>query len=353
MTYHFNELSYANGQPTCQAILKASPEDFEVDEVLGYRLSGEGEHLWLWIEKCGENTDWVAQGLAKWLGVTSKEMGYAGKKDRQAVTRQWFSVHLPGLENPDLSDCPVPNVTILDSQRHSRKLQTGGLAGNQFKLILRELQGDLADLEQRCEYVKSQGVPNYFGEQRFGKQMNNLTEATGLFAQADANRHSRSRRHNQNRNQQGLYISAARSWIFNQILAQRLKVGSLNQAMAGDVFMLANSQACFVDDGTPELAQRLQSLEIHVTGALLGRGRLMTQTEVADLEQSVIAQFPEWQNGLEHIGLNQERRALRVVPQDFLWSFEQDVMTLSFGLPSGSYATMVLRELLVASEKRS
>lgn len=356
MPFDFNQLPYMQGNPIFQARLKTIPEDFVVEEVLGYSLCGTGEHLWLWVEKRGENTDWVAQGLAKWLGVTSREMGYAGKKDRQAVTRQWFSVHLPGQVTPDLSDCPVPNAVILDAQRHSKKLQTGGLAGNRFRVVLRDCRGDLTDLTQRCERVITQGVPNYFGEQRFGKQMNNLAQATALFAQADEDRRSRSRRHKragQNRNQQGMYISAARSWIFNQILAQRLQLGALNQGMAGDVFMLANSQACFVDDGSAELLARLQALEIHPTGALLGRGRLMSQAQMADLEQGVIAQFPEWQNGLEHIGLNQERRALRVVPQDFSWAFEQDSLTLSFGLPAGSYATMVLRELLVATESRT
>lgn len=347
MSFDFNELPYAYGQPTCQAALKTTPEDFEVEEILGYPLSGEGEHLWLWIEKRGENTDFIAQALAKWLGLSGKAIGYAGKKDRQALTRQWFSVHLPGTATPDLSTCPIANIQILDNIRHSKKLQTGGLQGNRFKLVLRHFQGNLADLTQRCERVQQQGVPNYFGEQRFGKNMNNLTQATALLTQDHQNRKQRNGRQ---RNQQGMYISAARSWIFNQILAKRLSQGSLLHLLSGDVLMLEGSQACFMNDDSEQLQQRLHNLDIHLTGALVGRGRLMTQLDALVLEHSVIEQYPEWQNGLEHVGLNQERRALRVVPKDFEWQFDQDNLQLRFTLPAGSYATMVLRELILVND---
>lgn len=331
-------LAYAYGQPEATAFLKADPADFVVEEQLAYTLSGEGEHLWVWVEKTGQNTDWVAKQLAKWAGIAPKNVGVAGKKDRQAVTYQWMSLHLPGQADPALDALSVPGVRILKQQRHHRKLQTGGLSGNRFTLTLRQVAGDKAALEARLQRIREQGVPNYFGEQRFGNGFQNLPKATQLFqGQLKAPK----------RHQKSLYISAARSWIFNEILSQRIEQQSWNQAMPGDVFQLQGSQKWFADDGDPALAGRVEQLDLHPTGALTGRGVLPTQGEAFQLEQTVISQHPIWQAGLEKLGLKQERRALRVWPKELIWQWpEAETLTVSFDLPAGSYATMVVRELV-------
>lgn len=181
-----SSLAYAYGQPQACANYKTLPEDFEVEERIAYPLSGEGEHVWCWVEKTSENTDWVLQQLAKWAKVPSSRVGVAGQKDRHAVTRQWFSIQLPGLVNPDFSTFDVPNVRILKWLRHGRKLQTGGLSGNQFTLTLRHVQSHalegLAAIDARLERLAKEGVPNYFGEQRFGHFGQNLKQAERLFA---------------------------------------------------------------------------------------------------------------------------------------------------------------------------
>lgn len=331
-------LAYVDGQSPARAVLKADPADFVVEEQLAYSLSGEGEHLWVWVEKIGQNTDWVAKQLAKWAGIAPKNVGVAGKKDRQAVTYQWMSLHLPGQADPAVEALAVPGVRILKMQRHHRKLQTGGLSGNRFTLTLRKLAGEAAELETRLQRIREQGVPNYFGEQRFGNGFQNLPKATQLFqGQLKAPK----------RHQKSLYISAARSWIFNEILSRRTEQGCWNRALPGDVFQLQGSQKWFADDGDPALAERVEAMDLHPTGALTGRGVLPTQGEAFQLEQTVMARHPIWQAGLEKLGLKQERRALRVWPKALTWQWpDAETLSVSFELPAGSYATMVVRELV-------
>lgn len=336
-----DSLAYAYGKPVATAMLKASPEDFQVEEQIAFSLSGEGEHLWLWVEKVGQNTDWVAKQIAHYVDITSREMGVAGKKDRQAVTYQWMSCHLPGKADPDFSALDIPGVKVLKAIRHNRKLQTGGLSGNRFQIRLTGVQGDVPAIEARLHRIQAKGFPNYFGEQRFGKDMQNLMQVTRLFEGK-----IRPKRH-----QKSLYLSAARSWMFNEELSQRIKLQNWNQALKGDVFQLQGSQKCFVSEVDDEILHRVAALDIHPTGFLTGRGKSLALGEVLELELSIMAEHPDWQSGLEKFGLKQERRALRVLPQDLSWQWEgnadheQQSLILSFSLPSGSYATMVVREV--------
>lgn len=336
-------LAYAHGQPQISATLKADPSDFQVTEQIAYPLSGSGEHLWCWVEKEGQNTDWVAKQLAKWAGIEPRAVGVAGKKDRQAITRQWMSCHLPGQSDPDLDQLTVAGVRILKTVRHHRKLQTGGLSGNRFTLVLREVTGAPEIVEKRLQTIMQNGVPNYFGEQRFGNDFQNLAKASALF---------QGQLKSPKRHQKSLYISAARSWIFNEILSQRVQQATWNQAISGDVFQLEASQKWFVDDGDPSLSLRVTEGDLHPTGALTGRGVLPSQSEALLIEQAVLQKHPVWQTGLEKLGLKQERRALRVIPKNMTWQWLEDqALSVSFDLPAGSYATMVIRELLrVASE---
>jgi len=355
--FNFAQLAYAMGHPLCTGRLKVLPEDFKVIEQNDFSLSGEGEHLWLWVEKIGHNTDEVAQFLAKQAKVSIKAIGYAGKKDRQAVTKQWFSIHLPGQATPNVSQWSLKGLKILNTTRHHRKLQIGGLSGNRFELVIKDLSGDLSELQVRCEQVKQQGVPNYFGEQRFGKQMSNLAQAEQLFAGKFKRRLPKFKK--------GLYLSAARSWVFNHLLSKRVKNHSWHQALEGDVLMLEGSERCFVpdeDESLETLNQRITQADISPTGFLPGLGDFKTQKSVLALEQLVAQQFEGWQQGLEKQGVKQSRRALILWPKDFEYTFktetgEEDCLSLdaskclpqlhlAFTLTSGSYATMVVRELV-------
>lgn len=330
-------LAFAYGEPKETAVLKWSPDDFRVEEQIAFELSGEGEHLWLWVEKVGQNTDWVMKQLAAFAGVTSREMGAAGKKDRQAVTYQWMSCHLPGKADPDFSKLAIPGVKVLKAIRHNRKLQTGGLSGNRFELRLTEVQGDKDAIETRLKTIQAQGVPNYFGEQRFGIEMQNLMQVSRLFSGE-----IRPKRH-----QKSLYLSAARSWMFNVELSERVQQGSWNQAIEGDVFQLQGSQKCFVNEVDADIQRRIAELDIHPTGMMTGRGRSLAIAQVAEQEQKIMAAFVDWQQGLEKVGLKQERRALRVLPQGLSWQWQNESdLLLSFTLPAGSYATMVVREVV-------
>lgn len=335
MNNSFQDLAYAYGQPTAKGRLKAQNADFRVDEIMPIVTSGEGEHLWLKIQKDGANTDWVAQQLAKTAGLKSMAVSYAGMKDRHAITTQWFSLHLPGMDNPDFSSLPTDEFKIIEQTRHNRKLKRGALSGNRFQIRVTDLIADAEQLDTRLNEIKKNGVPNYFGEQRFGREMGNLIKAEKLF-----NRQLKkvSKQH------RSLYLSSARSWIFNQILSRRIQQQNWLTPIAGDVFMLNGKSACFVDEINQELTQRLNNNEINITACLWGEGDSMATNEAFALEQSVAKEFETFSQGLENARLKQERRSMRLVPGDIQWNISGNVMELTFDLSAGAFATMVLRE---------
>lgn len=321
------------GSPSGQGKIRTVAEDFMVIEHLAFEPSGEGEHLFLYIEKTGENTDYVARQLAKFSGVRQRDIGYAGLKDRHAVTSQWFSVWLAGKPNPDLTEFETESIKILHTVRHARKLKRGVLSGNSFKLIVRDWQGDKDKTEQQLNAIKAGGIANYYGEQRFGHAGHNVSKALGLFQGAKVGREQRS-----------IYLSAARSYLFNHILNQRVLDTTWNQALAGDSYVFGGSHSYFraeqVDDS---IMQRLAAKEIHPTGILWGKGN----AELLPVEQVVIANNQELADGLIACGLEQDRRALRINVADLDWQFmDETTLSLSFTLPAGCYATAVLREII-------
>jgi tRNA pseudouridine13 synthase len=321
-------------------IIRHQPSDFKVNEIATFEPSGQGEHVFLQIQKTGENTDWVAQLLASIAATPKKNVSFAGMKDRHAVTTQWFSVQLPGKEAPDFQAYLPESVKILQQTRHDRKLRRGTLRGNRFSLLIRELSGDIDMAKMLCEKIKANGVPNYYGEQRFGRNLYNIASAKNWFASGIKIKSHQKR---------SLFLSAARSWIFNHILSQRVKQGSWNQAQVGDVFMLNGTQSCFADDGDPSLVTRTNAQDLHPTGALWGKGQLLTTADIEILEQQIAAEFNDLTTGLIKYGLKQERRALRLPVDQFDYTFDGNIMRLSFTLPAGSFATVVLRELGVFS----
>ena len=333
------ELPHAHGQPRVQGRLRAVPEDFEVREELGFALDGGGEHVWLWVRKRDANTDWVARRLAERAGVPAGAVGYAGLKDRRAVTEQWFSVHLPGRPEPDWADGADPDFAVLRAVRHSRKLRRGALTGNAFRIAVREIDGDPAELAARLNSIVATGVPNYFGEQRFGREGGNLERAEALLRGEEKVR---------DRHRRGLYLSAARAALFNAVLARRVVAGTWNQPLPGEVLMLAGSHSIFTATEMDDtLRRRVAEFDLHPTGPLWGAGEPLGGGPVRELEEAVAATLPAFRDGLASAGLKQERRALRLIARDATLEFsDEGTAILNFRLPAGAYATTVLRELI-------
>ena len=331
-------LPRAFGAPVLSARIRSTPEDFFVEELAGFEPSGEGEHLLLTVEKRGMNTAFAAKRIAAWAGIAEMGVGYAGLKDRHAVTRQRFSVHLPRKVAPDLAALESDELKVVASTWHSRKLPRGALAGNRFELVLRDVAGDAEAIEARLREIAAHGLPNWFGEQRFGRDGGNVAAALSMFAGRRVRRE-----------QSSLLISAARSELFNRVLAARLADGSWNRGLEGEVWMLAGSRSVFGPEPWSEpLAQRLADFDIHPTGPLWGTGELRTQADARDRETAALQDEDAvaLRAGLELEGLRQERRALRLVPQALAWSWRSaDALRLTFALPPGSYATAVLHEL--------
>lgn len=329
-------LPYAHGGPSLRGTLRATPEDFEVDEDLGFDLSGSGEHAFVRVEKREANTEWVADRFAALLGIDPTAVGFSGLKDRHAVTRQTFSIHLPGRADPDWSSLDIEGVRVLEVVRHARKLKRGAHRGNRFVIRLRDVEGDADGARRVIDTIASHGVPNYFGEQRFGRDGDNLERARALFA---------GRR--MGRSQRGFALSAARSWLFNAVLARRVADGTWGTALDGEVWMLAGTHSIFgpqpLDD---TLLARLADHDIDPTGPMWGRGELRTADMVRELELAAASLEPSFAEGLAAADLRQERRSLRLFPVDFDVRHEEpSTWRLAFWLPSGAFATTVVREL--------
>lgn len=328
----------AHGDACGRAVLKATAEDFQVDEVLDIPLTGQGEHLWLWVEKRGLNTEDAARRIARAAGLPLKAVSYAGLKDRQALTRQWFSLHLPGKADPDLSAAEGPALAILKRERHNRKLQRGAHAANGFTLRLTALQADRDVLEQRLQRIAEQGVPNYYGLQRFGFGGGNVFEARQYAERQElpVQRNLRSR-----------LLSAARSYLFNRALAARVAAADWNQAQVGDLLAFTTSRSFFMAGEAECVDPRLAILDLHPTGPLWGEGLPPTAGAVQTLESSVgdgEKALTEW---LAKAGMAHERRILRLPIQSLTWHYpEPDILQLAFVLPAGSFATVVVRELV-------
>lgn len=328
---------HAFGEPLLTGVLRQLPGDFQVEELLGFEPEGEGEHEFLFIEKSGLNTAQVAERLARLATVPVRQVSYAGLKDRHALTRQWFSVHLPGRQDIDWSPLNCDQLTVVRQTRHLRKLRRGAHRGNQFLIAVNQLQGLQDSFPERLAAITRCGVPNYFGEQRFGRNGMNLQQAHRWFAGEIK----------PGRQQRGFYLSAARSFLFNQVLAQRVKMGSWLRLLGGELLMLQGSRSLFSQKDGDNLQQRLDEADIHLTGPMHGRpGGLQTSDAVAELEQSILAKYPDLLAGLEGAGLKSERRALRVIPADLQGRLSADRAELSFSLPSGCFATAVVRELV-------
>ena len=329
-------LNYLYTEPKSTGQLRCAMSDFKVFERLPFEPCGEGEHLFVHIRKTGANTIVVARELAKYFKVKEALVSYAGMKDRFAVTEQWFGIHLPGKAIYDLNDLIIEGVEVLSVKRHNKKLRIGALSGNSFELVLRNVDNP-DDVLRRWAAVSQFGVPNYFGEQRFGINGGNLERAMELFQGKKV----------KDKKKRGIYLSAARSEIFNQIISKRIENKQFEALNIGDVFMLAGTQSVFLADAVDDkIKQRFEEKDIDLTASLWGAGDLMSQGESQTLEQKVADDYSEFCEGLAKFGLKQERRRIRLSLTEGKIKSEDDTVTLNFFLPSGCYATTILRELI-------
>jgi tRNA pseudouridine13 synthase len=337
--FDFSSYYYANSEPSLSGVIRSQYSDFKVDEKFAFAATGEGEHALLHIKKKDTNTDWLSRQISQLAGVRKVDVSYAGLKDRNAITTQWFSVWLPGKPDPDWSLLNSDNVEILTTCRHNRKLRRGSLRGNQFTIVVRQVEGNSADLEQRINIIKEDGVPNYFGDQRFGIDGQNLDKAKIMFGgKREKDRFKRS-----------IYLSSARSAMFNDILSQRVAMNKWANGIPGDVMLLDNSHSYFLaEDIDEKIIQRLKEHDIHPSGPLWGRGELLSKGAVAKLESELPDKFEIFDLGLRNARLDQERRSLRLSVNDLQYSHdvENKILYLSFFLPAGGYATSVLREII-------
>ena len=333
----FHPLATAYGPAPVSGKIRVAPEDFQVIEIPAFVPSGEGEHCILHIRKKQMNTEQVAKILARHAGLVPSRVSWAGMKDRNAVTEQWFGVHIGNNAEPDWKALNSDRLKVLECYRNNRKLKRGVLKGNQFYLRVTGVEGDIEAAKDRYEAILDHGIPNYFGEQRFGFRGRNLHKALAMF---------RSPRRRQNRHERGIYLSAARAQLFNMVLDHRVQTRTWNTIMPGEVCMLNGTHSYFSTDGETNLQKRLEDFDIHPSGPLWGTGELPTSGQCRQLETDTVSKYKEFADGLEMAGLKQERRALRVEPRFFQMQIAGNEMSLNFELPPGCYATSVLQELV-------
>jgi len=311
-------------------------EDFQVTELSNRVLKKEGPHLFLFVEKKGANTHWLARKIANHAHLDLKDVGYAGLKDRHGITRQWFS--LPVKEKAaDLSHLFAKDeFTLLSQGYYGVKLKRGALGGNSFRLVIKNIEGDKQALEQRLELIRQRGVPNYFGPQRFGNNFENLNQAQNMFEFGKRPR---------NKQKGSMYISAARSYLFNEMLAKRIDLCNWDRPMEGEVFGFAGSLRGFSQENTSEENKRWRENKIHPTCALWGKNESLSTSHLQSIEDSVACENKVFSDGLVSKGLKQERRASRMLIPDLFWMWQDGDLVLRFSLASGYFATSLLREL--------
>lgn len=336
---------YLHGKPSARGMIKAVPEDFVVVEELGYSPCGEGEHIYLWVEKQGLNTAYVAEQLAKYSGLPLRAVTYAGRKDKFAVTRQWFGVHKPGKTDIDWTALTLPGLKILNAVRHNKKLRTGVLKGNRFELRVTGLS-EQDGISERLLLAANKGVPNYFGSQRFGNtrhhsQGGNLHLAESLVAGEQI----------RNRNKRSMAISALRAWLFNEFIHHRIERDLWNRPVQGDVMVLSGSNSFFIAEQDLAAAEiRMEQKDIALSAPMWGSGQPDSTMEALKFESDIAGAHQGVCETLAALGLKQERRAISLFPKDMQWQLSDDSLELQFSLPAGAFATSVLREIVQLGE---
>ncbi len=326
----------ASGEPRGVARIKVEPGDFRVEERLGFDADGGSAHLLLRVEKTDANTLFVARRLARAAGLRPQDVGFAGLKDRRAVAIQWFSVPA-GRPPRDLAGFEGPGFRVLDVLPHSRKLRRGALAGNRFRIVLRDVAGERQELERRLSRVAAHGAPNYFGPQRFGRDGANL-ESVAAWTGGGALPVERESR--------AFVLSAARALTFNALLAARVEAGSWDRLLPGEVVSLDGTASVFVAEEIDSgLEARCATGDVHPSGPLPGRGGLQPALEAGVVEAAALAPFAALVAALCEAGVEAARRPLRVLPRALEHHWLDGALAVSFELPRGAFATAVLAEV--------
>ncbi|MGQ3890187.1 tRNA pseudouridine(13) synthase TruD [Legionella sp. CNM-1927-20] len=329
--------SYAYGKPQAAAQFKLEPEDFQVIEYFNSEFSGDGEHILLKIEKRGLTTEEVVKSLSRLINKPIKQISYAGLKDRQALTVQWLSIHAPGEIIPGTEALQAPGWRVLESTRHNKKLKPGFLTGNHFKIRLKNLS-NREQFRQRIEQIKVGGVPNYFGEQRFGRNAGNLLKAQEMLVE---------NRKVKDRFLRGMYCSAARSWLYNLILSKRVAQNNWNVPIRGDVLQLSGSKSIFTIEVIEEnIVQRIREKDLSPATPLPGKSKNKVAGDALSFINEVYKAWQPWLTGLIQQGLEEAWRSNILHPQQLHYTFLDNNAELSFTLSAGAYATSVLRELV-------
>jgi tRNA pseudouridine13 synthase len=338
------ELPYATSElPGVGGIAKVVPEDFEVEELPAYLPSGSGEHLYLWVEKRGRNTPEVVHAVAAMLGVSHRQVGYAGLKDRQAVTRQWLSVLTPKTPSP--TELGGEGFRVLQVARHGNKLRVGHSNGNRFTVLLRGAT-DPKRAQAVLQALSRRGSPNWFGAQRFGRDGDNAQLGLALLGKGDHQSLAKAQR---DRFLRRLALSALQSELFNRVLALRLRESALDRVELGDQLQLGEdgSGPVFLCEDVAADGPRAAAFEVSPTGPMFGPrmkapGGLQAQREANVLAAAALDASAFAAGGDETAGT---RRPLRVRPWDPRVEAVPEGLRLSFGLPRGAYATALLREV--------
>ena len=319
-----------------------TPEDFRVDEIPLYPTSGAGEHTFLRVEKRLRSTDEVARDLARAAGVRPRDVGYAGRKDRRGVTTQWFSV--PGLAPDRALDLELPGARVLAADRHPHKLRTGHLRGNRFRIAVRDAgPGGFARARSGLDRLARHGMPNRYGGQRFGRDGANALRGARLLRGEGGSADRRTAR---------FLISALQSEVFNRVLAARET--PLDRLECGDVAVVHASGGLFLVEDLAREDPRAAAFEISATGPIFGTRVQSPGGPVADRERAVLAACGVDPTGLQPprgIRLRGARRPLRVQPIDTAVERADDAIVLGFTLPAGSFATVLLEEILGATPR--
>ena len=325
-------LVFPYGPVTISAVLKSSPSDFKVVEELGFEPTGQGEHLFLWIEKTAMSTHELIGQVAVDFKVEAKHISYSGLKDKQAITRQWISLHLPG-QQAQFKFPQIDRYRVLDYGWHNRKLRPGTHKFNCFEVLLREVPEIPGATLDQLRLISEQGIANYFGAQRFGLNQDNVAQALKQLS-----------RRKLGRNRKGLYISALRSYLFNKILSERIGRGYWQQALQGDVFMLNGSHSIFSQDLDSDLLSRFRSLDISSTASLYGSGQCDLSALPLEIEDQVFSSYENITRSLDQQRAKRQMRALRVTVEGFSFLHDEveNSLLLKLRLPAGSYMTTLL-----------
>jgi tRNA pseudouridine13 synthase len=331
-----NKLAYPYDVALINGLVKGQASDFRVTEELGFQPTGEGEHLLLFIEKSMMTTHELIERVAHDFSLKTRDIGYCGLKDKLAVTRQWLSLYLPG----QMHSLKLPSVAdyhLLDHNWHGKKLRPGTHRSNHFEVVVRDVESMPETTRHQLDMIRQQGIANYFGEQRFGRQGDNVEQALRAFSNPRrARKLSRSKR--------SLYLSALRSFLFNRVLSSRIEQGIWNRPVAGDVFMLSGSQSIFYEPIDDELLERYYRQDISSTISLHGAGNRLLQSRAREIEDAVLAEHEDIGQCLLQAKAKLQMRAVRVAVTDLRVEFDENaaILRIEARLPRGSYFTTLL-----------